>query len=70
MEEHIERQCLGSPLLAHISVKSIVDAITINQGYIVQGERMEAFVPLLDDVLRMMKTERSELRHSSLATRT
>ena len=51
-QEHLDRQCLGSPLLDDMSVEAIVKSILINQGCIAKGSKSA----LLDTVEKDVKT--------------
>ena len=54
MTHHLERECLGSPLLEQMSVKAIVDAITINQGFSLEGVKDKAFFPVVEAAMNML----------------
>ena len=52
--EHLNRQCLGSPMCEAQSVQDIVDAVIINQGCLMEGVVSDALRPVVEAVLRMV----------------
>jgi hypothetical protein len=62
-QEHLDRQCLGTPLLENLSVESIVNKILENQGCTVTGHKKNIFDQTLLDAKKMI--ELRELRKSS-----
>ena len=53
LEEHLNRLCLGTPLQADMSVSSILQEITKNQGKLFEGSPQEALAAICSDVLKM-----------------
>ena len=54
MQEHLDRQCLGSPLLEEMSVDAIVKRILINQGTIAKGSKAALLEAVELDVKTMI----------------
>jgi hypothetical protein len=59
LHHHLEGAGLGSPMLPPMTVKKVFDAITINQGKLVQGPKDRLFV----DAVSQIKTMLAEVRH-------
>jgi hypothetical protein len=53
LQEHLDRQCLGSPLIDDMSVADIVERITSNQGLVVEGSKEIALNRVKSDMLQM-----------------
>jgi hypothetical protein len=51
---HLEGEGLGSPMLPSMTVKEVVDAVTINQGKIVQGPKDTVFVEAVRQIKSML----------------
>jgi hypothetical protein len=54
--EHLDRLCLGSPLLGELSVAKIKSDILVNQGRFIQNSLEESIQLTVGDVLKMKKT--------------
>jgi hypothetical protein len=52
LEEHLNRQCLGSLMMQSMTVKAAIDEITANQGCFVLGPKNTAF----DESVRVIHT--------------
>jgi TIR domain/Protein kinase domain len=52
--EHLHRQGLGTPLADKMTVKAIVDKLTLNQGYIANGPKHRIFEQPEADVKQMI----------------
>lgn len=61
---HLKRQSLGSPLLGEMSVRQILDAITGNQGFFLEGRKSEALKGLAKKVVELSHKHGSDNRHS------
>ena len=55
LREHLGRMGLGSLLLPPMSIKSIYDKITINQGNFISGDFQVAISHLRNDILGLLK---------------
>ena len=51
---HLDRLCLGSPLLEGMSVSKVLGSLTKNQGKLVEGRADRAFDAVLADTLKML----------------
>eukprot|EP00597_Dinobryon_sp_UTEXLB2267_P002894 CAMPEP_0170058004 /NCGR_PEP_ID=MMETSP0019_2-20121128/787_1 /TAXON_ID=98059 /ORGANISM="Dinobryon sp., Strain UTEXLB2267" /LENGTH=1211 /DNA_ID=CAMNT_0010262831 /DNA_START=1869 /DNA_END=5504 /DNA_ORIENTATION=- len=50
---HLERLCLGSPLLEEMTIAAVVKAIVKNQGHVVDGMLGPAYLKVQQDILKM-----------------
>jgi hypothetical protein len=50
---HLDRQCLGVPLVPHRSVNETVQTVTSCQGGFVAGQQSEAFNVVVDSIRAM-----------------
>jgi hypothetical protein len=53
LEKHLDRLCLGTPLLPDITVELVVKGIMVNQGKEIQGHP-DIFNAVLEDVRQMV----------------
>ena len=55
LREHLDRACLGTPLVASMTIPVIINKLTENQGCIVEGPIEKAFDPVVLNVVKMIR---------------
>jgi hypothetical protein len=62
LRAHLDRLCLGTPLLENMTVTRILNMLTKNQGKLVEGPEASAFESILADVKKMANGRSSNTR--------